>query len=287
MSIVSAMPSNHLILCHPLLLWPSIFPSIRVFSSELALGIMWLKYWSFSFIISPSNGYLGLISYRIDGFDLLAVWGTLKGLFQHHSLKASILLCSAFFMVQPAPMSVYDCWKNYSLDYTNLWVELVAKSPGSSALWNCGQENSVQNNDLCKGRLKQQLFNSNTHWKRKSGPEVWAFHYEPNFSSQGTKVASHGRVLGVAKSPSLLSWLSGRGNKGEMGFPEHWQVQERPSRQSKSKSSFITVTTQVSRNSPLTGKEWVRENLPEGTGNVLQVLRCLPKSRWRQVVTFC
>ena len=145
----------------------------------------------------------------------------------------------------------------------------------------------MQNNDLCKGRLKQQLFNSNTHWKRKSGPEVWTFHYEPNFSSQGTEVASHGRVLGAAKSPSLLSWLSGRGIKGEMGFPEHWQVQERPSRQSKSKSSFITVTTQVSPNSPLTGKEWVRDSLPEGTGNVLQVLRCLPKSRWRRVVTFC
>ena len=120
MSIVSAMPSNHLILCHSPLLWPSIFPSIRVFSSELALGIMWLKYWSFSFIISPSNGYLGLISYRIDGFDLLAVRGTVNGLFQHHSLKASILLCSAFFMVQPALISVYDCWENYSLDYTNL-----------------------------------------------------------------------------------------------------------------------------------------------------------------------
>ena len=98
MSIESVMPSNHLILCHPLLL-PSIFPSIRVFSSESALHIRWPKYWSFSFSISPSNEYSGLISFRIDWFDL-AVQGTLKNLFQHHSSKALILRCSAFFMVQ-------------------------------------------------------------------------------------------------------------------------------------------------------------------------------------------
>ena len=100
MSIESMMPSNHLVLCHPLLLLPSIFPSNRVFSNEPVLCIRWLKYWSFSFSISPSNEYLGLISFRIDWFELLAVQGTLKSLLQHHSLKASVLLCSAFFIVQ-------------------------------------------------------------------------------------------------------------------------------------------------------------------------------------------
>ena len=100
MSIVSVMPSNHLILCHPLLLLPSIFPSIRVFSSESVLHIRWPKYWSFSFSSSPSNEYSGLISFRMDWLDLLAVQGTLKSLLQHHSSKASILRCSAFFIVQ-------------------------------------------------------------------------------------------------------------------------------------------------------------------------------------------
>ena len=100
MSIVSVMPSNHLILCHPLLLSPSIFPSIRVFSSESVLCIRWPKFWSFSFNIGPSNEYSGLISFRIDRLDLLAVQRSLKSLLQHHSLKASILQCSAFFIVQ-------------------------------------------------------------------------------------------------------------------------------------------------------------------------------------------
>ena len=94
------MPSNHLILCRPLLLLPSVFPNIRVFSSESLLHIRWPKYWSFSFSISPSNNYSGLISFRIDWFDLLAVQGTLKNLLQHHTSKASILWCSAFFTVQ-------------------------------------------------------------------------------------------------------------------------------------------------------------------------------------------
>ena len=94
------MPSNHLILCHLLLFLPSIFPSIRVFSSELALRIRWPKYWSFSFSISPSSEYSGPISFRIHWFDILTVQGTLKSLLQHHSLKASILQCSAFFRVQ-------------------------------------------------------------------------------------------------------------------------------------------------------------------------------------------
>ena len=100
MSIELVMPSNHLILYHPLLLLPSIFPSIRVFCSESVLCIRWPKYWSFSFSISPSNEYSGLISFRMDWFDLLAVQGTLKSLLQHHSSKASILWHSAFFTVQ-------------------------------------------------------------------------------------------------------------------------------------------------------------------------------------------
>ena len=100
MSIKSVIPSNHLILCHPLLLLSSIFPSIRVFSNESVLCIRWPKYWNLSFSISPSSEHSGLISFRIDWFDLFPVQGTLKSLFQHHSLKTSILWPSAFFMVQ-------------------------------------------------------------------------------------------------------------------------------------------------------------------------------------------
>ena len=100
MSIKSVMPSNHLILCCPLLLLPSIFPSIRVFSNQSALCIRWPKYWSLSFSISPSNEHPGLISFRMDWLDLLALQGTLKSLLQHHSSKVSILQCSAFFIVQ-------------------------------------------------------------------------------------------------------------------------------------------------------------------------------------------
>ena len=100
MSIKSVMPSSHLILCCPLLLPPSIFPSIRVFSNESVIHIRWPKYWCFSFTISPSNEYSGLISFRMDWLDLLAVQGTLKSLLQHHSTRASIPRCSAFFRVQ-------------------------------------------------------------------------------------------------------------------------------------------------------------------------------------------
>ena len=100
MSIELVMPSNHLILCRPLLLLPSVFPSIRVFTNESALRIRWPKYWSFSFSISPSNEYSGLISFRMDWLDLLAIQGILKSLLQHHSSKASIIWHSAFFMVQ-------------------------------------------------------------------------------------------------------------------------------------------------------------------------------------------
>ena len=113
-SITSVMLSNHLILCHPLLLLPSIFPSIRVFSNESVLCIRWPKYWRFSFSISLSNEYSGLISFRMDWLDLLAVQGTLKSLLQHHSSKASILQCSAFFIGQLT--SVRDYWKNHSFD---------------------------------------------------------------------------------------------------------------------------------------------------------------------------
>ena len=102
MSIESMMPSNHLILCHLLLLLPSVFPSIRVFSSESVLCIRWPKYWSFSLNISPSNEHSGLISFRMDWLDLLAIQGTLKSFLQHHSSKASILWHSAFFIVQPS-----------------------------------------------------------------------------------------------------------------------------------------------------------------------------------------
>ena len=114
MSIESVMPSNHLILYFPLFLLPSVFPSISVFSNESALLIRWPKYWSFSFNISPSNKHPGLISFRVDWFDLLAIQGTLKSLLQHHSSKASILLCS--FLYSPTLTSIHDYWKNHSLD---------------------------------------------------------------------------------------------------------------------------------------------------------------------------
>ena len=116
MSIVSVMPSNHLILCRPLLLLPSIFPSIRGFSNESALYIRWPKYWSFSFNISTSSEHPGLIFFRMDWLDFLAIQGTLKSLLQHHSSKASILQCSAFFMVQLSQAYKTDHWKNHSLD---------------------------------------------------------------------------------------------------------------------------------------------------------------------------
>ena len=115
MSIESVMPSNHLILCCPLLFLPSIFPSIRVFSNESVLHIRWPKYWSFSFSISPYNEHTGLISFRMDWLDLLAVQGTLKSLLQHHSSKVSFLQCSAFFTVQLShPYMTME--KKHSLD---------------------------------------------------------------------------------------------------------------------------------------------------------------------------
>ena len=116
MSIELVMPSNHLILCSPLLLLPSLFPSIRVFSNESALCIRWPKYWSFSFSISPSSEHSGLISFKIDWFDLLAVQGILKSLFQHHDSKASILRCSASFMARGTHICFFPNQCCHSLD---------------------------------------------------------------------------------------------------------------------------------------------------------------------------
>ena len=118
-SIESVMPSSHLILCRPLLLLPLISPSIRVFSNESILHMRWPKYWRFSFSISPSNEYSWLISFWIDWFDLLAVQGTLKSLLQNHSLKASVLPCSAFFMVQLSPPYM-TTGKNHSFEAMDL-----------------------------------------------------------------------------------------------------------------------------------------------------------------------
>ena len=115
MSIESVIPSGHLILCRPLLLLPPIPPSIRVFSNESTLHTRWPKYWSFSLSISPSKEIPGLISFRMDSLDLLAVQATLKSLLQHHSSKASTLWCSAFFIV-PTLTSIHDYWKNHSFD---------------------------------------------------------------------------------------------------------------------------------------------------------------------------
>ena len=126
MSIESMMPSNYLILCHPLLLLPSIFPSIRVFSNESALRIRWPKYWSFSFNISPFNEHPGLISFRMDLLDLLAVQGTLKSLFQHHSSKASILLHSDFFNI--VQINVYHLLYDLEKDpeFSKIFLNIVA-----------------------------------------------------------------------------------------------------------------------------------------------------------------
>ena len=124
MSIESVMPSNHLILCCPLLLLPSIFPSIRVFSNESVLCIRWPKYWSFNFSISPSNEHPGLISFRMVWLDLLEVQGTLKSLLQHYSSKASILWCSAIFMVQLSHLYM-TTWKTIALTIQTFVVSKV------------------------------------------------------------------------------------------------------------------------------------------------------------------
>ena len=127
MSMDSVMPSNHLILCRPLLLLPLIFPIIRVFPSESVLHIRWPVYWNFSFSISLSNEYSGMISFRIDWLDLLAVQKILKSFLQHHSSKASILWRSVFFLYSPTLTSIDDYWKNYSFDQIDLcWQSNVS-----------------------------------------------------------------------------------------------------------------------------------------------------------------
>ena len=127
MSFESVMPSNHFTLCHPLLLPPSIFLNIRVFSNESVLCIRGPKYWSFSFNINPSNEYSGLISFRMDWLDLLAVQVTLKSLIQHHSSKASINSLSLSFLYSPTLTSIHDYWKNHSFDYMDLcWQRNVS-----------------------------------------------------------------------------------------------------------------------------------------------------------------
>ena len=121
MSIKSVMPSNHVMLCHPFLLPPSIFPSIRVISNESALRIRWPKYWSFSFSTNPSNEYLGLIFFRIDWLNLLAVQGTLKSLLQHHNSKHQSLAFS--FLYGPTLTSIHDHWKNHSFQWTEFCLQ--------------------------------------------------------------------------------------------------------------------------------------------------------------------
>ena len=125
MSIESVMPSNHLILCRPLLLLPSIFPNIRVFSSESALRIRWPKYWNFSLSIRPSNEYSGLISFMIGWLDLLAVQGTLKSLLQHHSLKAINFLALSL-LYGPILTSIYDYWKTHDFGYTDFVSKVIS-----------------------------------------------------------------------------------------------------------------------------------------------------------------
>ena len=126
-SIESVMPSNHVMLCRPLLLLPSVFLSIRVFPKESVLHIRWPNYWSFSFSISPSNEYSGLISFRIDLFDLLAVQGTLKNLLQHHSSKA-LLFSAITFLYGPTLISIHDDCKNHSFDYTDLCQQSITSA---------------------------------------------------------------------------------------------------------------------------------------------------------------
>ena len=150
MFIESVMPSNHLILCHPLLLLPSILPSIRVFSNEPTLRVRWPKYWSFSFSISPSKEHLGLISFRMDWLDLLAIQGTLKSLLQHHSSKASILQHSALF------------WRR---QWQQTPVLLPAKSQGRRSLAGCSPWDSKES-DMTTS-LSLFIF---IHWRRKWQP---------------------------------------------------------------------------------------------------------------------
>ena len=190
MSIKSMMPSNCLILCHPLLLLPSVFPSIRVSSNELALHIRWLKYWSFSFNISPSNEYSGLISFRIDWFELLSVQGTLKRLLQHHTSKASILHRSAFFMVQLShPYMLFSC----SVMSYSLWPHGLqhARFPHCSPpAWVCS--NSCPLSWWCHPTISSSVvpFSSCLH----SCPESGSFLLSLFFTSGGQRIGASASV---------------------------------------------------------------------------------------------
>ena len=156
MSIESVMPSNHLILCHPLLLPPSIFPSIRVFSNESVLLIRWPKDWSFSFSIRPSNEHLGLISFRMDWLDLLAFQEILKSLLQHHSSKASILRCSAFFKVCHYQFRIiFSCVPTVSQSEgrnRQCRLRLESPSPSWAGLWTLSSMPCIYGNDIPTGK---------------------------------------------------------------------------------------------------------------------------------------
>ena len=152
MSIESVMPSNHLILCRPLLLLPSIFPSIRVFSNELTLCITWPKYWSFSLSISPSNKYWGFLSFRIDWFDLLAVQGTLKSLLQHQHSKASVLQHLALFIVQLSPLRETVKKLRYGASLVVQWLRICLQMQGTQV------PPLVREDPTCHGATKPMRF---------------------------------------------------------------------------------------------------------------------------------
>ena len=182
------MPSNHLILCRPLLLLPSVFPSIRVFSNESALGIRWPEYWSFSFSISPSSEYSGLISLRIDWFDLLAIQGFLKSLLQHHSSKASVLRHSAYFMVQLSWKSQFSLRsqrralpKNVQTTAQLHSFHMLARSRSkssklrSNSIWT--ENLQIYKLDLEKARRTRDQI-ANIHWIIESTQSKWENPFE-------------------------------------------------------------------------------------------------------------
>ena len=174
MSIELVMPSNHLILCHPFLLLPSIFPSIRVFSNESVLCIRWPKDWSFSFNISPSNGYSGLTSFRRDWVDLLAVQGTLKSPLQHHSSKASILWCLSFFLVQLS--HPYMTTGNHRVKEVKSRLQEGQKSVHTCTPL-CGRAESSKTSDLTasnKGIPSRGFGMSQGHARRKQAAPAWS-----------------------------------------------------------------------------------------------------------------
>ena len=169
-SIESVMPSNHLILCCPLLLLPSIFSSIRVFSSESVLHIRWPKYWSFSFSISPSNEYSGLISFRVDQLDLLAVQGPSRSLLQYHSAKASILQCSAFFIVQLS--HPYMTTGKTTALTTQTFVSNVDSggSDGKASVYNAGDPGSIPGLGRYPGEGNGNPLQYSGHLMRRANP---------------------------------------------------------------------------------------------------------------------